>query len=218
MTRSLCEAPSCRADAAKREVAPGFRFCEQCRRQLAADIAELPLLYDACEHALEYGRENAVGRVKGWRPSGIRLNEAALAARSAMVGVLASWCNLVVDQRGVTWRGPVGDLVQPRQRDVAHMAAFLRAHLAWLTAHAAASEFAAEIADIAAAARRAASSSQRVRVELGPCAEPGCDGTVFASRGVRGERDQQVSCDAGHAWEPHQWLMLGRWIEQARPA
>lgn len=229
MTRRLCEAPSCRVSAAAREVSPGFRFCRQCRQQLALDLAELPMLYDACERALEYGRGNMVGRVKGWRPSGIRLSGVALAARSAMIGVLASWCHLVMEQRGLGQRGlgqrgleqrdpAAGDLVGPRHRDVEHMAAFLGVHLAWLTAHAAGGEFASEITDVAAAARRAACPGQRVRLELGPCAEPGCDGTVFATRTVGGSRDQQVSCDAGHIWQPHQWLMLGRWIEQTRSA
>lgn len=71
MTRRLCEAPSCRSSAGEREISPGFRFCGRCRQQLAIDLAELPTLYDACERALEYTKENMVGRVNGWWPGHI---------------------------------------------------------------------------------------------------------------------------------------------------
>jgi hypothetical protein len=183
------------------------------------DLAEMPALYDECESALEYSKNNEAGRVKGWRPNGIRLNEAASSARSAMVGVLASWCDLVVDQRGQRAQGTSGRGVpRPRQRDVSHMSAFLCAHLTWLTSHAAAAEFATEIGDVAAAARRAASPDQRARSALGPCAEPGCEGIVYAIKTIGSERDHQVRCEAGHVWQPHQWMLLGRWIEQRRSA
>jgi hypothetical protein len=214
MTRSLCEAPSCQAEPGARQVAPGFRFCARCRQKLAADLAELPALFEACERALEHSSENLAGRVRGWWPSGIRLNESALEARSAMIGVLASWCQLVLEERG----SYLADVAGPRQRDVPHMAAFLGKNLAWLTAHAAAADFAAEIYTVVATARRAVWSSQRVRVELGPCPEPGCDDTVFAIKTVGESRNQQVTCGSGHGWEPRQWLMLGRQIEQTRPA
>jgi hypothetical protein len=215
MTRSLCAAPSCRAEQGARQVSAGFRFCARCRQKLATDLAELPALYEACERALEYGTENLAGRVRGWWPSGIRLNESALQARAAMTGVLASWCQLILEERGSPRRGAIA---APRQRDIAHMAAFLSTNLGWLTAHAAATDFITEINDVTAVARRVVRAGQRVRVELGPCPEPGCGDTVFAVKTIGEPQDHQVTCGAGHICGPREWLMLGRQIERARPA
>lgn len=213
MTKILCEVPFCRKDPdtgspRPREVAPGLRLCLVCRNRLASDLAGLPKLYEASEGALAHRRHRAVERVRGGRPNGICLNGAVLEARSDMLRILASWSGMVVDERGVTG---------PDQREIRHLASFLTTHADWLAAHTTAADIAGEIADLVKSARDAINPNTTTWMELGPCGQPGCEQTVRAV--VRAENDllpARVSCEAGHVWPPHQWLLLGRRIAQAR--
>ncbi|OZM71928.1 hypothetical protein CFN78_17425 [Amycolatopsis antarctica] len=84
--------------------------------------------------------------------------------------------------------GPVGEGWSPH-------AAYLLAHLDWLTAHPAASEFADELTALVAALPEA-----ERRVELGPCARPGCGAPVHATVRADGSLRPQIACGAGHFW------------------
>jgi hypothetical protein len=157
----------------------------------------LPVLYDACGSALERTGRRDGPRVSGWWPAGISLNEAAMTARADIVEVLASWCSLVIDERGAARLAGHG---------AGEFAAFLSSHLPWLLDHVAAADFCEEIDELTTAARRAASAQPVLRIDLGECAEPGCRLPVSATGGTPVPR---VSCQGGHTWQPHQWLQLG---------
>ncbi|MQA07456.1 MAG: hypothetical protein GEU98_02690 [Pseudonocardiaceae bacterium] len=121
--------------------------------------------------------------------------------------MLASWAALVVDERAVS--GPGG-------RNVGELAAFLATHLDWLGAHPAAQDFADEIAELAHAADNVLHPNPTLHMELGPCAEPGCDQMVSATvRAEDAHLPPQVGCSAGHVCQPHQWLLMAGQIHQA---
>ncbi|WP_116026037.1 hypothetical protein [Thermomonospora umbrina] len=144
----------------------------------------------------------------GRRGDGLRLNEEAVAARSAVLSVLACWSAMVADERRVT---------RPARREATELAGFLAVHLDWLLAHQAAADFAEEILRAAAKARRAAHSAVLPEMDLGPCPHTGCTGVMSAMGYSRGNgRGHDVRCDAGHVWLPHQWLKLSRQIEGTR--
>jgi hypothetical protein len=203
-----CEAPACRADLDIRALSLGLRLCAACRDRLARQLSRLPALYKECEETLLHRADHSAGRVSGRWPGGICLNEGAVTVRSNMTDVLASWCEMVVGERGVP---------RPGRRTVGQLAAFLRTHLEWLSAHPAAADFAAEVAKLVAAASDVTCPDPILTMDLGPCAEPGCQRILRATiRGPDQSLTQQVRCDAGHIWLPHQWLLLGRRIERAR--
>jgi hypothetical protein len=147
-------------------------------------------------------------RVHGGLPGGISLNDGAVAIRTEMMTVLASWAGLVVDERSVP---------RPLRRDIHALTDFLLTHIDWLAQHAAAGELAAEIGTLVRSAEDTISPDTAVRVELGPCNRSGCDGVVSVVIGGDVEPTPNLmSCDSGHALPPQQWLMLRHRIEQAR--
>jgi hypothetical protein len=203
-----CASRACGVDVHAREVALGLRLCPGCRTQLARQLAGLPALYQDCAQDLCHHAYHGAERLTGWWPGGISLNDAVMTVRSEMTGVLVSWCQLVVGERG---------LIDPGHLDFGQQADFLRTHLKWLASHAAAGEFAAEVAGLFTAAGNATDPSPGLTLDLGPCAEPGCDRILRATIGGPGESSaHDVHCDAGHSWAPAQWLLLGRRIEQAK--
>jgi hypothetical protein len=207
----LCAGPRCRNRlSGARAPASGVRLCGFCQDNLAGQLALLPELYDRCEGMLVPRRTRAVERVRGGLPGGISLDDAAVAARARILAVLASWAGLVVDQRRLS-RLP--------QRDVTDLAGFLTRHLAWLAAHPAADEIVTEIAALVRTAEDAVRPHGAVRIELGPCGQPGCGQIVTLAVNADNEPvPSQIQCEAGHVWLPHQWLLLKHRIEQARRA
>jgi hypothetical protein len=186
----------------------GPRLCASCRAQLANHLTVLPDLYRRCEGILVHTRGRDLERVHGGLPGGISLNDSAVAIRTEMMTVLASWAGLVVDER---------DVPRPLRRDVHALTDFLVLHLDWLALHPAAGELAAEIATLVRSAEDTISPDTAVRVELGPCNRSGCDGVVSVVVGGDVEPTPNLmSCDGGHALPPQQWLMLKHRIEQAR--
>jgi hypothetical protein len=95
------------------------------------------------------------------------------------------------------------------------MTTFLVRHLNWLLAHPAAGDFAQELAQLTAHARRSAYVQPALR-DLGECIHPDCGATLSTAPGRGGGRSREVQCTAGHAWQPHQWLQLFRQIHQSR--
>lgn len=202
-----CQVQMCGAGLAAREIARGLLLCRACRDWLARQLAGLPALYHGCERALEHRRHRPVERVSGWWPGGVCLDDSVVEVRSAMVEVLASWCLMIVAERGTAG---------PGQRTVECLAAYLRAHLDWLAAHAAAADFAGEIDQLVKSARDVVGPAAKPDIELGPCATPDCGTVVRATVGHGDESAAyQVICEAGHVWQPGQWLLLRRRIEQA---
>jgi len=247
VTKILREAPSCRSrrhigQSRQPQVRPGLQLCVECRDELENDLVELPEWYESCEHVLDHrryrlaersnGHNHANGHIgeggngNGHNPdngngnghspdgtkksNGIRLADAAVTVRSDIIGVLSTWCGLVVAERGVT---------KPDHLNIRQLTGFLGIHLGWLTAHPAAPDFADEISDLAKRARAVVRPDAVIRLDLGPCVQPGCGRTVYAlSRDEDGAELYRVSCEAGHVWRPDQWLVLGNRLEQARRA
>lgn len=226
VTKILREAPSCRSrrhigQSRQPQVRPGLQLCVECRNELENDLIELPEWYESCEHVLDTlqpyrfaersnGHTNGNNGKTNGKTNGIRLADAAVTVRSDMIGLLSSWCGLVVDERGVS---------KPDHLDIRQLTGFLAIHLEWLTAHAVAPDFADEIAGLAKAAREVVRPDAVIRMDLGPCVQPGCGRTVHAlTRDEDGQELYRVSCEAGHVWRPDQWLVLSSRLEQARRA
>lgn len=158
-----------------------------------------------CELALAHPPLRFGERTSGTRGTGIPLNVEAVDARSQLMGVLASWAALVASERGI----------DSPQRTPQALADFLRTHLVWLVAHSTAADFTHEVTALARSARRAARPNPVLRVELGPCVYPGCDSVMYSPvRAADAKLSKDVQCEAGHAWPPHQWLLLAHRLKQ----
>ncbi|WP_225844528.1 hypothetical protein [Streptomyces sp. HPF1205] len=213
MTSTLCVGHKCgtapHGSRPRRSAAPGLRLCTTCYHDLKASLLELPEIYDDCESVLHPRRNPTLQRVSGSRQStGIRLDEAAISARSGIVGFLASWAALVADERPAH---------RPAHRSPGALSDFLLTHLNWLLAHPTAADFAAEISEVTHHARRSAYTQPALRIDLGECIHADCGAAMTTAPSARdGNRTREVSCTAGHTWQPHQWLLLSRQIQQGR--
>jgi hypothetical protein len=206
----ICGIRNCGEYLGRGEVCRGVRLCTPCRNLLASRLCSLPGLYVASEQVLEVRRYHSIRIARGCRPSGICLDERTLAMRGDTIRVLCSWCEMIVDERGVS--GPC-DL------EITLLTAFLRAHLDWLTVHPAAADFAQEIAGLADGAGEALAPANVSTIDLGPCIKDGCGRMVRATLrlGSPGSAPH-VRCDGGHTWPPHQWLSLRHQLEPRRMA
>lgn len=203
MKTLLCVGHNCGGAAA----APGLRLCGRCSHELQAILIELPMIYGDCESTPSPRRNPALQRVSGSRhTTGILLDDEAIATRSSILGFLASWSALVVEERAVT---------RPARRQPADLTAFLLIHLNWILAHPAAADFAEEILQVTTRACRAAYVRPALRIDLGQCIHPDCDAAMTTTPSSRGGKNaREVRCAAGHTWQPHQWLQLSRRIQQ----
>jgi hypothetical protein len=182
------------------DVLSGQQICSDCRDRLENDLVGLPTWYDSCADYLDSRRHRFVERVNSRQPGGIVLNDAVVTIRSDILGTMASWCGLVVDERGV---------VPPNALDIHALATFLIIHFTWLTAHPAAPDLVDELADLTEAARGVVLPTNHFRTEVGVCDRPGCGQMVYAES--YSEEDQvpyRVACENGHEWPPSQWLLL----------
>jgi hypothetical protein len=208
-----CVARGCahvrRADADPVPGESGLAVCPACRERTGADLADLPRLYDECESLLIAAPRALAEKVSGRVATDVHLNESAVAVRSDIVAILASWAGLIVAERAVA---------KPVRRDVAMLAGFVARHLDWLFAHPAAADFADEVTALAKLARRTAQPGAQIHLELGKCVRPGCESTLFATTHGDGgvALTGHVRCDSGHVWEAHQWLPLAHRLKQAK--
>jgi hypothetical protein len=169
---------------------------------LATHLTSLPQMYQACGDALEVRRQHSIRVIRGHRSAGICLDDETVAVRSNMIGVLSSWCEMIVEEHRVTG---------PRRRDVRTLASFLQAYLDWLATHAVAPDFAEEIVGLVLSVRKVLNPAQVWTIDLAPCLRDGCGQMVRASIStVQHRLPPQVCCDAGHTWQPREWLDLGR--------
>jgi hypothetical protein len=195
MTDKVCESPDCPGN-----VSAGFRLCVECRREVRRELRALPGLYRDCAWKLSNTPQGMVPRISRTRPVGISLNEAAVRVRADVLDILSAWCALVVSERGVAG---------PADRAVDELAAFLDRNLVWLAAHPAAGDLAAELHGLTEAACDVADNASGETRTLGRCDRSGCGQTVFMTRTPEGG-GHRVRCAAGHAWQPHEWLLLSR--------
>jgi hypothetical protein len=204
-TVTRCAVANCRTgdSGTPGTVVAGLRLCAGCVRSLGGALTDLPALYRECERVLGGGLAGGLGeRTTGGRLPGLPFNERAADARAAIVGTLSSWCGLVAEERQVT----------PPPRDVAALTAFLRRHAAWLAAHSAAGEAAAELTAVARAARRVVRAEPVQRSHVGKCVEPGCSGQLVAwirpDAGVSTRTRVDCDADPNHRWSGDQWTAL----------
>jgi hypothetical protein len=192
-----CTVPDCRTGGG------GRALCRPCRDRLTGHLVSLPGLFAELEGALVPSAAGDLARRSGPARSGLPLNDLAVDLRSDIRGVLAAWVELVVEARRIT----------APDRTVPALTAFLRRHVDWLAAHPAAADVAAEIGDLARAARRAARRDRARRIQVGRCVEPSCTGTLTAV--VRG-RDTllpaTIACDVdgSHTWTSERWHALAK--------
>ncbi|WP_228983665.1 hypothetical protein [Streptomyces sp. DH12] len=178
------------------------------RERLAADLAELPRLYAEMEYLMGPVATGPTQRVSGTRSTDRVFDEAAAAARSAVVGVLASWAGVAVE----TYGSPLPE------RRVPELAAFLARHLDLLAGHPAAADMAGEIAQVTDGARRIVRPDGVRRVRVGACVRDGCGSEVVVTTGGSDGRAREVRCRAGHVWQPHEWLDLRGRMAAGQPA
>ncbi len=185
------------------------RICGKCVTRLSMQLRTLLGLYRESDHSLIPAPARMRERVSGSsRSTGIVLDEQTLGARSELRGVLSSWARLVAEGSGAPgpYDSEVGALVQ-----------FLRAQLDWLAGHPAAVDFDDEVRRLLEDLGGLFGPGPVKRFALGECPEPGCGGLLHGvMRGGGGPTPGHVSCDAGHALPPHQWLSVaGRMREHA---
>src|SRR5690606_32624851 len=225
MTRNqhtpLCAAPHCRArgqhatdcpggdcrGCLPRRAADGLRLCWQHVRHLETDAQRLGPLYDELALALA-GISSPICRVSGSPDRSSRLpNPAAMEARGTIRAVLAAWCRLIAEERGV----------ELPEDAVAAMGAYIARHAHWLAAHPAAGEAADELRELAVRPHRIAYPDGTRVVAVGPCPRGACDGTI---RAVLRRGDSLLSpaivCDQdeSHVWPASEWITLGRQLRR----
>lgn len=205
MKQQLCGVSSCAASLTKGEIFRGLRLCASCRNSLATHLTSLPQMYQACEDELEVHHQDPIRMTGGRRPTGISLNDETVAVRDNVICVLSSWCDMIVKERGATG---------PGSRDVGRLASFIEDCLDWLATHAVAPVLAEEIAGLVRSVKRVLNPVQERTIELAPCPREGCGEIVRASINVVQHRlPPQVSCGAGHTWQPWEWLNLSRQLD-----
>lgn len=203
--QQICAIQSCGSPSSRGVASRGQRLCVSCQKSLTGHLAGLPGLYQACEQDLEVHRSHPISMVRGRRPRGICLDDVTTAVRSDTIRVLSSWCEMIIEERGVTGLSSL---------DVKTLTSFLRTHLDWLVTQAVAADFAEDIAGLVADARRALNPRQVRTIDLGQCVRDGCGGMVRATIGTGSQGSvPRVRCDAGHNWPPRQWLDLGHRLD-----
>jgi hypothetical protein len=220
--RLLCQSPRCRIPGRHTEACPG-ESCKGCQPGHAADGARLCLVCtkrigdNAVKLAMLYGELELVlkaignGERSSSKPgSGTPPRDAVVEMRATIRHLLASWCRLVSEERGITLPAD----------DVTAMGAYLARHADWLAATDYAGECADELAEhVGRAWGLAYPNGTRVAKLPEPC--PTCGGTLLAiRRATDGVLPSEVACDGDepHVWPASQWRWLDRLISAKKKA
>lgn len=217
----LCVAPHCRArgqhttdcpggdcrGCLPRPAADGLRLCRPHADGLSRDARQAAELYDELALALA-GASSPICRVSGSPDRSSRIpNPAAIEVRGTIRAVLAAWCRLIAEERGV----------EPPRDEVADMGEYVARHAHWLAAHPAAGDASAEMRELAARAHRIAYPDGTRVVAVGPCPHDGCGGTIRAVlRASDSLLPSRIVCDANadHVWPASEWITLGRQLRR----
>ncbi|MEW2636206.1 hypothetical protein AB0903_32330 [Streptomyces sp. NPDC048389] len=177
---------------------------------MGRELRTLLDLYKESEEALAPAAPVMRERVSGSRSAvGIVLDERAVALRARVAGVLALWARLVVDERGGT--GP-----RAAEHGLGALVLFLRRQLPWLAGHPAGVDFDEELTELLAALGRLFGPGRVRRFPLGPCPRPGCAETMYGVMSAGADQAPgHVSCPAGHALPPRQWLLVAGRMREA---
>ncbi|MFD4510429.1 OvmZ protein [Streptomyces sp. NPDC058457] len=185
------------------------RICVRCLDRMDGGLRTLLDLYRESDQALVPGAPVLRERVSGSRATvGIVLDERALALRTRASEVMALWARLVVDER--TGARPAG-------RGVDALVGFLRGQLPWFAGHPAGADLDEELTELLTDFRHLLGPGPVRRFGLGPCTRPECAGTLYGVLPADGgdRVPDQVTCDAGHALPPRQWLLVASRIREA---
>ncbi|WP_018348209.1 hypothetical protein [Longispora albida] len=215
-TMVYCVSPRCqrtddKVDLNPRPAAPGFLLCWVCRDRAGEFLTSLAALYLDCEAAL--ARSTGLhDKVSGTSSPSLPIALPAVEARAAIVGVLAEWAGLCVDERGV----------DAPERAAGPLVGFLLGQLNWLAAHAAGGDFCDELADLVHQADRAAYPCPPRRTQLGRgCPLPGCSGLLVGVVHVDRPERSRIECDLdpeAHRWGRDQWFAVRRSAPLVSPA
>jgi hypothetical protein len=170
----------------------------------------LPAFYAELEQRLTTRpRQHPVlAPARGKRRTEISPSDDLLDTRSAARNVISSWARLVADERRVT-------PVRKTPWDITCAVLFLDAHLDWLLAHQAATEFVDEISDLMAAVGIQCEHGALPRMPTYTCVVAGCEAKLRAALRRCGEHlAAEIRCGNGHAWTADQWLRLKRAMER----
>ncbi|AUH42512.1 hypothetical protein [Streptomyces sp. CMB-StM0423] len=202
--------PCTRGHARRTGAAAPSLLCDPCIRQVGRHLRELAGLHREC---LYQASPTAPTR---WRnPTKVSTSRrldypdiSLLDTRQRISSLLESWSGTVVAKRRAA----------APKRSVPHLAVFLAGQLDWITAQPAAADFADEVEALVKELR------QTIDPEPGgyftlveECVQDGCGGTITASlRAGEPVPVRSIACSAGHAWAPHEWLLLGQLVERQR--
>lgn len=186
----------------RRQALPGSLLCSLCRNRLERDMESLPRLYADCGHSLSTIAAPARERVRGTTRKDMPFNGTAAECRSQILGVLSSWANLVVEQRGVS----------TPDRNVTALSALLHKHSAWLADQPFAGDASEEFTRLVSFALRVTGQSRTVHRRVGACVEAECPGTLFARVDAGGKGPAEIRCenDSSHTWSTSEWTALSQ--------
>jgi hypothetical protein len=104
------------------------------------------------------------------------------------------------------------------ERSVAALVTFLRRHVDWIAAHAAAADATDELVQLVRAARRVAYPNLVRRVVVGGCVEAGCDGELVAfvyPQEPLLPAEIRCNVDSRHSWLEQHWMQLSNRMDPA---
>jgi len=199
-----CEGGDCRG-CQRARAADGLRLCTRDTERIGQDAIAAAELYD--ELALRLAGGSGSGEPVSGTSDTTRLpNPAAVEARATVRHVLVGWCRLISEERGF--------LLPPDT--VEAMAAYIMVSATWLAATDYAAEVADELRDLRRQAWRVAYPSGARVIEIAPCPQPGCGGTVKAIvRPKDSLLPSELVCDAceEHRWPAGQWHSFRRAVK-----
>lgn len=206
-TSDICIASHRREPSRPRLALDGLYLCRACVDQLTGNLAQLPGLYAELAELLAVGAQ-AGQRVSGSPGRPLPINLGVAEHRGQIQAVLASWCRLVVDERGVTL---------PDSDEVVVTAPWLAKHVDWLAASQGfADDVVGEIRRLAIRARSLRDPDPSRNIAIGPCVvevenEP-CAGQLWATVRVDGdERPSLIYCDTCEFEKPpEEWMRFGK--------
>lgn len=197
-----------------KESAPGLLLCRQHVTWLERNISSLPDLYDDLELRLHpsssalhpYTTRNAGGTATVNKKTGEEevqafINGEIAELRAVIVSTLASWVVLVAEERGVT---------TPHTADPHTLAPWLARHVEWIAAQPWADEPAGHFRELSAGAHARAYPSGRRRIEIAPCEEGDCEGTLITVTSRTADLlPEQIWCDTcNRTIPPREWRQL----------
>jgi hypothetical protein len=186
-----------------REAAPGLNLCWPHRDHIVQDAKKAAEVWEELSYQL-VPAGGAGEAVSGTRDRGLKLSEPAIKARADIESVLASWADLVVEERGFT----------APKRDVQQLGQFIADNATWLAAHPSAADCVRELRELAWGRpwRVAYPDGVRTHQMSGGCPADGCEGSARAvfRRASSLLPSGEIVCDLKpeHRWASHEWLGL----------